>query len=460
MLIRLLTNRFSCVIESVQVSQVLKWLIIYAIACSCLRSGTEVFTNSMMRLSVTLIFLMCMPLLYQGSPEHDRLYSTITTGYNKKTFPTLNLTTTVNIAVDVRISSLNTFEELSGQLSVSFLFIFLWKEERISWNESDYGGMGSLLMDPSDVWLPQVNILQPSDRIKPIGDGSTLLRVTSNGIIEWFPAEVLNLACSVDVTYFPFDTQRCQITIAGLIYDPHEVLMFATETYMQSYYYTDNSQWELMQSPFASGNLGDDPRGPSCVNVTLVLRRRSEFFIVYIIVPITFLGLINDLVFLIPASSGERSSVAITTFLSFVVYMGILDDIVPKSSSPIAYIYYYILFLMLYSSTILFLCILSQIIHENEGVVSGCVRCLFCKCFSVRKDAVTSDNDIFEVTQVEGDSVSRKGQLTWKHVGNTFDKCCFVLILIGFLGVSAISFYIVYSAATTEQAINRNKSLF
>ncbi|WAR25860.1 DIAC-like protein [Mya arenaria] len=70
-----------------------------------------------------------------------------------------------------------------------------------------------------------------------------------------------------------------------------------------------------------------------------------------------------------PVASGERMSVAITTFLSFIVYLEMINENVPPSSSPMAYLYFYVLFLLVYSSMTMFLCIVSMIIHDKQGPV-------------------------------------------------------------------------------------------
>ena len=54
------------------------------------------------------------------------------------------------------------------------------------------------------------------------------------------------------------------------------------------------------------------------------------------IVPVVMLSLLNVLVFLLPASSGEKMALAVTVLLSFTVYLSIISEVMPKTSESIS----------------------------------------------------------------------------------------------------------------------------
>ena len=43
-----------------------------------------------------------------------------------------------------------------------------------------------------------------------ISDVKTLMRISSDGIINWTPGGIYETSCAADVTYYPLDTQTCR----------------------------------------------------------------------------------------------------------------------------------------------------------------------------------------------------------------------------------------------------------
>jgi hypothetical protein len=222
---------------------------------------------------------------------------------------------------------------------------------------------------------------------------------------------------------------------------------------------SQNSQWIISSGTVENRSAVLASSFPPSLNIRISLKRRSDFFVVYIIVPMMFLSCMNNLVFIMPANSGERTSVAITTFLSFIVFMQMINSTVPQSSDPMAYIYFYVLFLLIYSSVILFLCILSLRIHDRDAPVPSAIvklvyilRCWWLKrkkiavvkperkMSSVSEEIEMKHNKINENTEKENETPS----VTWKTVGKTFDLYCFLILYFIFIVMTANTFSNLY----------------
>ncbi|XP_046560155.1 acetylcholine receptor subunit alpha-like [Haliotis rubra] len=74
----------------------------------------------------------------------------------------------------------------------------------------------------------------------------------------------------------------------------------------------------------------------------LKLDRRPVYYILVLILPIFILSLLCIVSFLIPASSGEKMSVSMTTLLSFTVYLGVIDSAIPKVSTSVSVLAVYV----------------------------------------------------------------------------------------------------------------------
>jgi hypothetical protein len=173
--------------------------------------------------------------------------------------------------------------------------------------------------------------------------------------------------------------------------------------------------------------------------------------IVYVIIPVFLVGSLNCFVFLIPASAGERTSVAVTAFLAFVVFMTMVNGIVPASSDPVAYLFFYMLFLLAYSGAIMIMSILSLQIYEREGNIPSFIRKAFI-CRKKKGEVAPLENvtpvkemKLSDTDQDDEDDIDAQ-EVTWKDVGLVFDRFCFISLLITYMIYSAI----VYAQVTTD----------
>ena len=120
-----------------------------------------------------------------------------------------------------------------------------WTEERISWDSLNFNNISSISVAPEDIWCPKLFILQAADSVADIGNASIQPRVYSNGSVTWNAGNVLKVSCSVNVAFFPFDQQSCEMGI--LTWDiQSEELMFQTNLHtVVRTFYKENSQWKL-----------------------------------------------------------------------------------------------------------------------------------------------------------------------------------------------------------------------
>lgn len=154
------------------------------------------------------------------------LYTKLMKDYNKNILPVNDQNDTAEIGVYVYMISMNKFDELSGELDVSMAFIFTWTEERISWNQSEFGYQTSIYMAPEDIWRPKLFVQESYDTLIEVGNISGMVKVGSNGRVQWTVGTVIKVTCSVDVTYFPFDSQTCIITLTALPYTSEELWLY------------------------------------------------------------------------------------------------------------------------------------------------------------------------------------------------------------------------------------------
>ena len=94
--------------------------------------------------------------------------------------------------------------------------------------------------------------------------------------------------------------------------------------------YEENGLWEIEDSTAFSTNLS----GTVEVILGLYLRRRPTYYIASLLLPMTFVAVLQSFVLLIPNESGARIGYSVTMLLTSVVFLTLVQENLPESSEP------------------------------------------------------------------------------------------------------------------------------
>lgn len=87
-----------------------------------------------------------------------------------------------------------------------------WPDARMAWEPKQFGGISGLVMEPHDLWIPDVVIYNLVDSKSP---GIESVSVSSDGSCRWLSQKVVTVGCAFDLAAFPFDTQHCNFTLGS-----------------------------------------------------------------------------------------------------------------------------------------------------------------------------------------------------------------------------------------------------
>ncbi|XP_046555595.1 acetylcholine receptor subunit alpha-like 1 [Haliotis rubra] len=107
-------------------------------------------------------------------------------------------------------------------------------------------------------------------------------------------------------------------------------------------------------------------RPKSGVTVSLTLRRHGGYYIFSLILPLFIVAGANPCVILVKSNSGEKTSTAVTLFLSFTIFITLLADLLPQSSRGIPVFIVLVYMQFLFSSGIVAYCIVSQRLSQRD----------------------------------------------------------------------------------------------
>ena len=165
-----------------------------------------------------------------------------------------------------------------------------------------------------------------------------------DGNVTWLSTVIFKSSCSINVRYFPFDEQLCDMIFASWTFDGYLLDIDVNSNEGDVTNYIKNGEWHLVNL-MATKNL----KKYSCceepypeIYYRLVIRRRPLFYVFNMVFPCMLITLVAFLGFYLPPGSTEKVSIGITTLLSITVFLMLVAESMPPTSEqlPLLGIYY------------------------------------------------------------------------------------------------------------------------
>ena len=287
-----------------------------------------------------------------------------TTVYDRRVFPKFVQNETLYVDVNVQLYAITDVDEVAGVMSLMGKLTVIWNDEYLCQKYIPGHHVPYEMDNPqSEVWTPPITVFNSVSKMSPIYDKNyqikSILAAAKN---YWRAGVVTQTGCVVDASYYPFDTQECELIFTIWDYTAEEVMFQPTATELDTEYYAENEEWVLSKSEMLVYNTTNRPY----LKYTLTLKRRPVFFMINMICPLVLVGLLNSLVFVLPAEAGERIGFAVNVFLTFAIYLTILAANLPKTSQPLAMLSYYLSTMLGMSSISTLVTIFTLRIHNKD----------------------------------------------------------------------------------------------
>ncbi|KAK7878220.1 hypothetical protein WMY93_031172 [Mugilogobius chulae] len=256
-----------------------------------------------------------------------------------------------------------------------------WYDHYLKWNQSEYPGVKNLRFTPEQVWTPDI-LLYNSAHDKFDATFKTNVLVNSSGFCEYLPPGIFVSTCSVDVRWFPFDIQRCELKFGSWTFDGWLLDIQMKEADVSGY--MPNGEWDLIGVPGDRHELFYDCCAEPYPDVTFVvtLRRRTLFYALNLLIPCVLLSSMTLVVFLLPANSGEKISLGITVLLSLTVFMLMVAEIMPATSDSVPLIGQYFASTMVIVGMSVVATVIVLQFHHHNPTMGRCHACCTWSCCS------------------------------------------------------------------------------
>lgn len=264
--------------------------------------------------------------------------------------------------------------------------------------------------------------------------------IDNNGLCNWYAIQTFETVCDTDVTNYPFDTQMCSLKFYVWGYQPTDIDVVFVSPKVIFNLYSENGIWEIQDSAtYTKMNVYNYKE----IIIDLFLKRRTSYYVVSLILPLIFISFLMGFVFLLPADSGERVGFSTTILLSIVVYLTIIQDILPESSEPNVSTLGFILVIFVVNGSIVVIAVIISLRIQGQSCQKTVPQCINRILLYLRRRRKTKDLVEPLDTKSELNYEDEEEKVTWQEAAKCFDMFCFILLQIFFLATSTSYLVIV-----------------
>jgi len=148
---------------------------------------------------------------------------------------------------------------------------------------------------------------------------------------------VFKTICEIDITYYPFDEQRCHIVFGAWSYHTYKMNLTNVGVIVNLDSFELNGEWEIYKTlakrneqPVYNSN---SKHMFSNVEFHIYIRRRYTFYVLNVILPSIMTSILLLSVFF--STPAQKVQIGVVVLLSFRIFLLNVTDSIPKTSDHI-----------------------------------------------------------------------------------------------------------------------------
>jgi len=311
--------------------------------------------------------LLCIFISYPFgaySGIHERqLLDDLLAYYNKLERPVANESEAVVLTFGLTLQQIIDVNEKEQILTTNVWLNLEWEDVNLAWNTSEYGNVEDVRIPPSALWKPDILMYNSASEAFD-GTYPTNVVVTSEGKCTYIPPGIFMSTCKIDITWFPFDDQNCEMKFGSWTYNGFKLgLKLKNPEGGDISGYTTNGEWALIGVPATRNEVIYECCPEPYLDITFVIkiRRRTIYYFFNLIVPCVLIASMAVLGFTLPPDSGEKLSLGVTVLLSLTVFQDSVSATMPITSLqiPLLGTYFNCIMFMVASSVVTTIMILN-----------------------------------------------------------------------------------------------------
>ncbi|KAM4547883.1 5-hydroxytryptamine receptor 3A-like [Odontesthes bonariensis] len=302
-----------------------------------------------------------------SGPTHESMQAV----FDLKSFrPVVNLSNPTIANISFTLYAVLGVNEKT-QILTTFLWLRLyWHHEFLVWDPDECDGVTRISLPVKELWTPDIIVYEFVD--DDVSQACPYVYLNHTGHIRWDRMLRLVSACNLEIFSFPFDVQNCTFTFGSYMHTILDVRLSPALTFKEmcansKRYLEASGEWELVDLMGESSILQFGIDEWDIITFRVVIKRRPVLYVVNLLIPSSFLMLIDILSFYLPPHSVDRASFKMTLILGYTVFLLIMNDLLPSTANgtPIIGIYFSVCLALMVIS-LLETVIITNVLHHSS----------------------------------------------------------------------------------------------
>uniref|UniRef100_A0A3Q2XTY3 5-hydroxytryptamine receptor 3A-like n=1 Tax=Hippocampus comes TaxID=109280 RepID=A0A3Q2XTY3_HIPCM len=333
-----------------------------------------------------------------------------------------------------------------------------WHHEFLVWDPDKCDGVSRISLPVNKLWTPDIIIYEVDD---DVSQACPYVYINHTGHIRWDRMLRLVSACNLEIFSFPFDVQNCTFTFGSYMHTRDvrvsPALTFEEMSGNSKRYLEASGEWELVDILGETSILQFGIDEWDIITFWVVIKRRPVLYVVNLLIPSSFLMLIDILSFYLPPHSVDRASFKMTLILGYTVFLLIMNDLLPSTANGTPIIIYFSVCLALMVISLLETVVITNVLHNNSMKhleVPRWVRVVVLQhvanliCYRWQEEELQQICQHLSELRAYLTSMQKENELQeqWCHVGYVLDFLLFriYLLLISCYALVIISMWCIW----------------
>ncbi|XP_033102947.1 neuronal acetylcholine receptor subunit alpha-3-like [Anneissia japonica] len=280
--------------------------------------------------------IICVVFLIKGAlstEAHYDLFELLFSNYKTHIRPVYDKDTSTNVTMKLFLSQVIHLDERMQTLKSNSWITLIWTDEYLRWFPGNFTGIRNLKVPTSKVWMPDITLYNNAGNYYNFMQDHVVI-VTANGTVTWASPIIFTTYCKINVNAFPFDKQTCSLKFGPWQHDKSEVGIQGEGGDISVF--SSDGQWDMINITFRNKEEEyPDDLGKKFTDVEyeVVLRRRPLYYLFNLVTPCFLVSIVAMMTFFLPPESGEKISLCITVLLSMTVFLLMVAETMPPTSS-------------------------------------------------------------------------------------------------------------------------------
>ena len=352
--------------------------------------------------------------------------------YSTARIPMINNNDVLEVRVRMSIAKLYELNMKDQSITVLANLDMTWNDTFLKWDTSDYDNVLKFQVPTSKVWFPDLAIYNSNENTQDIGQDSHKVEILNSGLLRYWGYKIFTYECKIDITWYPFDTQKCSMDI-GMWYNNNSFVQIYDETNNSlAAAVKPNGEFKLRNGGILPYLDQYDDQNFSAMHCLLILERKWFYEVSRAFVPVVAISFLNCLTFGLPAGSGERVTMCISIFLAYIFMLKTLTDLQPRTSDGISILGIYMNFQLVSSILTTTFSILSLHTYHHGSLLEYIKTICRCRNTYVVKDCTKEDVTLKEINANETSPTRESNGQTrqYQRLSNRLDS---VLLRLSFI---------------------------